>query len=120
MLDRNPISLSGVKPIVSYVWNNEGLKYPPTIEKLTRGKNLGEGCRYVVRFRDPTYTWIVLHELAHSMTSTINDMSNYHGAFFVGMYMRLLNKYLKIPLDRLIYEANRYRLKYELDVKPFV
>jgi hypothetical protein len=118
--DINPIDITIVKGIVNYVWLQEGLKYPPLVGLLSeKAKHDGEGDRLEVNFKRRTYTWIVLHELAHSMTSLHDGKTNGHGAYYVGMYAQLLSRYMNIDLQFIKDTLDKYHIKYELDVKPF-
>jgi hypothetical protein len=46
---------------------------------------------------DQTPSWCVLHELAHAMTSHADGRPDGHGLIFMGVYVRLIARYL--PLD---------------------
>jgi hypothetical protein len=99
-LDKTIVSFDNIKQIVNYVWQDEGLEYPPLVERLppqTRRK-CGDATRTKIRFQEATNTWIILHELAHAMSATHDHRSNLHGALFMGLYLRLLQRYLKVDL----------------------
>ena len=38
----------------------------------------------------------------HSMTSTYDGQSDGHGSKFVGLYVQLLTRYLRVPTDALL------------------
>jgi hypothetical protein len=118
--DVNYIPLAQVQSIIDYVWAAEGLLYPPRAELLPKQikKAAGDATRTCVRFRESTNTWIVLHELSHSMTSTVDNVSNQHGALFMGIYIQLLTRYLKLPFGELMESAEAAGLKVKADAKP--
>jgi len=114
--DTKLISIDLVPMIVEHVWKNEGLKFHPVVELLPdNAKHLGDATRTMVRFKRETYTWIVLHELAHSMTSECSGVSNYHGSIFMGVYIQLLSRYLNLPYSKLVDSALNFGLKVKLD-----
>jgi len=117
--DRNIVHFEFIQNIVNWVWEKEGLKYPPLVKKLSKHNNhAGSACRTCVRFKEKTYTWIIFHELAHAMTSDIEHRSNHHGALFMGIYIQLLARYLKISYSDLVSSALKSNLRVKLDAKP--
>lgn len=118
--DTNSLLLDKVQMIVNYVWQNEGLEYPPIVEPLPKRyiKVAGDATRTTVRFKEKTHTWIVLHELAHSMTSTVEGESNQHGALFVGIYVQLLSRYLNMNYGDLVDSIKDRGIKIKLDARP--
>ncbi len=97
--DRTDIPFDQIQSIVDYVWAGRGLEYPPQVmPKYKKKTKTADATRVTVRFGEKTRTWVILHELAHSMTSTVDGRSNYHGALFMGIYLQLLRVYLKLDL----------------------
>jgi hypothetical protein len=41
-------------------------------------------------------SWHLLHELAHSMSTTHDGRSDGHGPVFMGIYLQLLGRYLRL------------------------
>ena len=83
--------------LVKFIWEQEKLKYPPQVillPNITPSWIIGDATRTTVRFQSSVNTWIILHELAHSMTSQSSGLTNKHGALFVGVYCKLLKKYI--------------------------
>lgn len=105
-----------IKPVVDYVWEQEGLKYPPLVDVLHHNdKAEARGCRNSVWFHPRgTTTKTVLHELAHALTADFEYGTNMHGPDFVGMYMKLLEKYMGYPLPFLMYTAHKIGLKFNI------
>lgn len=118
--DTMPVKFEAIKPIVDYVWDSEGLKHPPLVSRLPKQNKrcAATGSRLDVRFQDETYTWIILHELAHSMTGTFDGYSNHHGALYMGIYIQLLSRYLKLPFGELVKSAQQSGLAVKLDARP--
>ncbi len=114
------VQFANVKSIVDYVWLGEGLSHPPLVELLPTNctKKCGDATRLVVRFKPVTSTWIILHEVAHAMTTLPDGNGNYHGSLWLGVYIKLLNKYLNIPLETLASSAMLAGLKFNLDAVP--
>ena len=115
--DKSLVVFDDIQTIVNYVWEDQGLKYPPIIEPLFKGnkKAWARGCRETLYFfvEDRYPTWVILHEMTHALT---NDL---HGPDFVGIYMRLLTKYLKVPLPVLTYTAQNANVNYNITSKPY-
>lgn len=117
--DRNVVPFEQIESIVKYVWASEKLSFPPLVEKLpSQARKGGDGCRTKVRFQGATYTFIILHELAHALTGICTGETNKHGALFMGMYCQLLNRYLNLDFDKLVQSAKEAGLKVKPDAKP--
>jgi hypothetical protein len=117
--DRTIVPFAQIKVIVDHVWKDMGLEYPPLVEPLPKqDKSSGDASREVVRFRETTYTWIILHELAHSMTSIADGPSNKHGALFMGIYLRMAARYLGLDHAVLVKSARDYGLRVTEDAVP--
>ena len=52
--------------------------------------------RLSIWLADRTPSWCVLHELAHAMTSHADGRSDGHGPVFMGVYVRLIERYLRL------------------------
>lgn len=115
--DRNVVTFDQIEPIVRFVWSNEGLQFPPLVEKIN-GNKAGDATRLCVRFQKRTYTWIILHELSHSMCATADGYSNKHGSLFLGLYLRLCSKYLGLNLDNLKQSAKDFGLEVSENAVP--
>ena len=103
--DKNPVSRDGAQALINYVWQELGYLYPPTVECLSKNAKtvLARGSRHVIILPETTTSSIILHELAHSLTSLpdhlkYNDSIASHGPEYVGAYAMLLDRFLGIPL----------------------
>ena len=99
-LDTTQIGLKTIQSIVNYVWQGEGLDFPPLVQELREPSRsvIAVGSRTAVAFRLPTYTWVILHELAHALTSNHQGYNNGHGGLFMGAYLDLVKKHLNFDL----------------------
>lgn len=115
--DKSDIPFEQIQSIVNYVWQSENLRYPPKVKKIPKNvkTKVADATRLELRFGETTPTWVVLHELAHSMTAMCDGVSNLHNEYFLGMYMQLVDRYLHIPLVSLMYSAHRDGLKFKID-----
>ena len=121
--DHSHVPFDQVKAIVNYVWSGEGLEYPPLVELLDpRDKTaLARANRQKVWVKpEGLPTWVVLHELSHTLTCDIDGGSNLHGPRFVGIYMKLLEKYLGIPLSYLMFTATKAGVKFDITAKTYL
>lgn len=98
------IDFPNVQPIVNHIWTDTGLEYPPIVELLdVRSTRLeGSATRMQIKLRGRVSMKTILHEMAHSMTSNMYGESNGHGSLFVGMYSKLLQKYLNVDLFHIL------------------
>lgn len=121
--DFSTVRISEAQKLVDYIWKNEGLSYPPIVKRLDPSNTARSGCanRRHVRLLETVGTATLIHELAHSMTITIDGNipdGGAHGPIFVGVYMKLLTEYMKIPLSFLTKTADKAGVRYDLNAKP--
>ena len=78
-----------------------GLRFPPKVEYLPRQarSTVADATRLSIRLTESSPSWWLLHELAHAMTSTADGQSDGHGPKFMGLYVKLLGRYLRLPVD---------------------
>ncbi len=119
-LDKTHVPFNQIESIVNYIWKMEGLCFPPKVEELPKQsrKVCARGCRTVVKFpKTGTYTWIIAHELSHVQTCDMDGKSNLHGALFLGIYLQLLGRYLKLDVVELAHSADAAGLEFNLEAK---
>jgi hypothetical protein len=63
-------------------------------------------------------SWVLLHELAHAMTSTAEGENDGHGANFVGLYVRLLVRYARLPEPMLAETLAEAGISWNRDARP--
>lgn len=117
------IGFKNIQDYVNETWDKMGLKYPPIVKPLPNQvrKIGGDATRTVVRFPDTgTFEATILHELAHSMTATIDGPSHQHNEYFVGMVMVLYEKFLGVDPFFMWYTAQKDGIKFEKFMKPIM
>ena len=104
--DRSSVPFAGMQALVDHVWAGEGLRFPPRVRRLPRQarRTLARATRTAIEAPASLPTWILLHEIAHALTSTAEEESDGHGPRFTGMYLHLLERYAR--MDRTALEAS--------------
>jgi len=107
---------------VDGVWIAHGWQHPPLVGLMAKQnkKHLADGCRTQIRIRDTTPAWLILHELAHTLTCDIDGRSDGHGPDFVGIYIQLLEDVEKISRLMCVYTLNGAKIDYNMVVKPWM
>ena len=102
--DPSSIVFAQAQGMVDAIWSEMGLRFPPKVEPLPRQarSTMADANRLTIRLADTCAGWWLLHELAHALTSTHDGRSDGHGANFMGLYVQLLTRYLRLPLDALL------------------
>jgi hypothetical protein len=105
---------------VDAIWADMGLRFPPKVEPLPRQARvtLADADRLTIRLPRSSPSWWLLHEIAHAMTSAHDRRSNGHGPEFMGLYARLLTRYLRIPLDTLLTSARDAGIEVDMQAEP--
>ena len=62
--------------------------------------------------------WCLLHELAHAMAATHEGESDLHGPRFMGLYLRLLLRYLRLPEAALLASLRAAGIDVDPDAAP--
>ena len=107
------ISFANSQTYVDGVWLAHGWERPPKVmpRRATR-RVVANGTYGVINLPDKIAGWIILHELAHSLTD------DKHGPNFVGIYIDLLERVEKISKLMTMYTLDRAKIDYNLGVKP--
>jgi hypothetical protein len=102
--DPTRIAFADAQGMVDAIWTELGLRFPPKVEPLPRQATatVADASRLTIRLRRFTPSWCLLHEIAHAMASTHDGVSDGHGPVFMGLYARLLVRYLRLPEDELL------------------
>ena len=61
-----------------------------------------------------TASRILLHELAHAMTSTAEGGTDGHGAWVMGLYLQLPERYLRLPAASVLPSLQEARIEADL------
>ncbi len=101
--DRSRVPFARLQALVDHVWAAEGLRFPPRIRPLPTQarKTVARATRLAIEAPPELPSWVLLHELAHAMTSTAEGDNDGHGARFVGLYLRLLVRHARMPEEEL-------------------
>jgi hypothetical protein len=121
-LSKGAVPFDRAQAFVDGVWLTHGWLYPPEVALMpTQAKRvLATGSRAQLRLRPSTPDWVILHELAHTLTSDIDGRNDGHGAEFVGVYIKLLERVLNIPCLLTMYTLRRDKISYNLAAVPWM
>ena len=102
--DTTSIEFTKAQGVVDAIWADMVLRFPPKVEPLPRQarSTVADATRLLIRLPKACPSWCLLHELAHAMTSTHDGEANGHGPVFMGLYVQLLVRYLRLPRDTLL------------------
>jgi hypothetical protein len=97
--DASHVPFAHLQLLVDHVWAAEGLRFPPRVRRLPRQARatMARASRLAIEAPAELPTWILLHELAHAMSSTADGVSAGHGPAFVGLYLHLLVRHGGMP-----------------------
>lgn len=117
---RDEIPFSQAQSLVNHVWAAERLQFPPIVEPLDKRttKWAGKGNRLGIWLPAVTSTHTILHELAHSATSTFEGDSAWHCPLWVGYYCRILEKYANMNLLVLYHTLDKAGIKFLVNASP--
>lgn len=118
--DRSVVPFSLAQGMVDAIWSELGLRFPPKVEVLPRqARRLkADGSRLRLRLPEAIPSWLLLHELAHALSSTADGASDGHGPDFMGLYVQLLERYLRLPAAGLIRSAVDAGIAIHPDARP--
>jgi hypothetical protein len=118
---QNPgtIPFAAASAMVDAIWSEMGLRYPPSVERLPRHARttLASANRLSLFLPQETPSWCLLHELAHAMSSTQDGHSDGHGPIFVGLYVQLLARYLRLDAGALLASLQSANIAVQVDAK---
>lgn len=119
--DTTTINRADAQAMVDTLWAELGLRYPPRIASLPgRAKTLiGRADRLTIELAPRVPSWCLLHELAHSLTSSVEGESDGHGTRFLATYIFLLGRYLRLDEQALRRSAARAGLRVAADGRDF-
>jgi hypothetical protein len=119
-LDNSQIPFASAQGMVDVIWQELGLRYPPRVEPLPvqARTRLADANRLAIRLPALTPSWCLLHELAHSLTTTMDGQSDGHGPIFVGNYVRLLRRYLRLSEAEILHDLAAAGIKIVINAQP--
>jgi hypothetical protein len=106
--------------MVDAIWADMGLRYPPAVVPLPRHATatIASANRLSIWLADRTPSWCLLHELAHAMTSHADGESDGHGPLFMGVYVRLVERYLRLDPQMLTESLRDAGIEIARDARP--
>lgn len=118
--DPSSISFSEAQAMINAIWSEMGLLYPPKAEPLAlhATATIASANRLTLFLAERTPSWCLLHELAHAMTSTMDGQSDEHGSLFMGIYVKLLCRYLRLDQIELVRALQDEGIAVDVDAKP--
>jgi hypothetical protein len=118
--DPTILSFPDAQAVVDAIWSDMGLRYPPAVGRLSpqASATIARADRLSILLADRTPSWCVLHELAHAMTSHADGRSDGHGPLFVGVYVRLIERYLRLDPQMLIDSLRDAGIEIARDARP--
>lgn len=114
------IKFDDIQNFVNMVWEKSGLKYPPIVEKMPKHRTtaIADATRFKLRFHGDCVKRIVLHEIAHSMTASVDGKSHQHNEIFVAVYMGLMERFMGLSMNMLEQSATMCGVKFSNNTKP--
>lgn len=118
--DRSRVPFAQAQALVDHVWAGEGLRFPPRVRPLPRQarRTVARATRTAIEAPEELPSWVLLHELAHALTSTAEEESDGHGARFVGMYLHLLVRYARMDRAALARSLACAGIAFDPDPRP--
>ncbi len=118
--DPSFISFPEAQAVVNAIWSEMDLLYPPKVEPLASQATttVASADRLSIFLPERTPSWCLLHEIAHSMTTNLEGQSDGHGSLFMGVYVRLLARYLRLDLTELVRSLWTEKIQIEPDARP--
>ncbi|HET6238321.1 MAG TPA: hypothetical protein VFE41_25700 [Acetobacteraceae bacterium] len=118
--DRTTIAFATAQAMVDAIWSDMDLRHPPAVERLPRHATatLASADRLSLCLPAETPAWCLLHEIAHAMSTTDDGRSDGHGPVFMGLYVRLLVRYLRLDEPWLLASLRDAGIRFERDARP--
>ncbi len=118
--DRSRVPFAQLQALVDHVWAAEGLRFPPRVRPLPvqARRTVARATRLSIEAPPELPSWVLLHELAHAMTSTAEGGNDGHGARFVGLYLRLLVRHERMPEEELARSLRAAGIAFDPEARP--
>jgi hypothetical protein len=119
---RDPISIAFAQAqgMVDAIWAEFGLRFPPKVEHLPRQarSTVADATRLSIRLPESSPSWWLLHELAHALTRAADGQSEGHGPKFMGLYVKMLARYLRMPVDASLMSLEAADIEVDMRAEP--
>jgi hypothetical protein len=118
--DPSAIAFNKAQGVVSAIWGESGLHFPPKVERLPHQSRctVADATRLSIRLPEVVPSWCLLHEIAHAMSSTHDGQADGHGPVFMGLYAQPLVRYLRLPIDTLLPSLAASGIEVEISARP--
>jgi hypothetical protein len=118
--DPSAIAFHAAQGMVDAIWSEMDLRYPPKVEALPAQARtrIADADRLTLRLRPQTPSWCLLHEIAHAMSTTQEGDSDGHGPSFMGIYVRLLVRYLRLGEAELLQSLTEAGIRVSNGARP--
>ena len=118
--DQTTIAFASAQAMVDAIWADMDLRYPPAVERLPRHATatLASANRLSLCLPVRTPAWCLLHEIAHAMNTTDDGRSDGHGPIFIGLYVKLLVRYLRLNEAYLLASLREVGISIARDARP--
>jgi len=118
--DPTSVAFAQAQGTVDAIWAEFGLRFPPKVERLPRQarSTMADATRLSVRLPEASPSWWLLHELAHALTSTVDGQSDGHGPKFMGLYVKMLARYLRLPVAASLMSLNAAEIEVDIRAQP--
>lgn len=120
--DRSRLTVAQAAAMVPHIWRDMGLEHPPRVEAVAAHATRQQGAanRTSILFRDGAPSFVLLHELAHSMTCDVDGTSERHGPVYVGVYLTLLERYMRIDRTEALASLKAAGIKVDVNARPTI
>jgi hypothetical protein len=118
--DRTTIAFAATQAMVDAIWLDMDLRHPPAVERLSRRATttIASANRLSLHLPDRIPAWCLLHEIAHAMSTTEDGRSDGHGPVFMGLYVRVLVRYLRLDETCLLASLRDAGISIVRDARP--
>lgn len=116
------VQFNQAQAIVDHIWEAERLSFPPKVVPFhpNETKRAGSATRLQIELQPEVTLRTIIHELAHSMSTEIDRSEEVvpHGAWFMGLYLKLIEKYLGVPMPVMLYTCSKDRVDVDINAYP--
>ena len=118
--DTSSIAFGHAQGMVDAIWQDMNLLFPPKVQAMSKKatRTLARANRLTVFLPLHTPSWVLLHELAHSMTCHHDRLGDRHGPDFAGIYALLLERYMRMPRESTAASMQAAGVRCNLQAKP--
>lgn len=115
------VKFEQAQSFVNYIWADMGYMYPPKVMLLDNpnGRIEGKANRTGLWLKPEVTMQTLLHELAHSFTAELDGYIDFHGPDFVGIYVKLMHKYMNVDLFEMIKTLAVAKIDINYTAKPY-